>query len=470
MKMNRMTLCALATLTAGAAFAGTDAALIEKEKALIAALPAKRPPNVVCFHLSADHADNQYRCGEPVTFTVKATYADGTPVRFGKVISKLDHFGYTPHPVTFTNDLAAGNVFTVKGKGMAIPGAYRMFCLRKRADGQDEGATWGVMYDAEKITPGSARPADFDAYWDGEVARLDREVPIDLKLDEKDYASSPEVKRYVVSVASFKRRVYGLLSVPTAPGKYPVRLNVPGAGIGNPACWGGISPKVKGEVSLTIVVHEFYPATSWEENGRLYKEQVKRWDAKYHTCKSEWMGMWQAGIGVSREDYFYHDVILGANRMLNWLCSQPYCDLSDVAYSGQSQGGAFGIFLSALNTHVTRATISEPALTGLLAMKIDGRSGGWPGILVSQPADQVKTAEKWAPYFDAAHFAPRIKCPVRFGVGLIDFVCPPHCVYSAYNALPKGLDKKMTCGPGVSHGGPKGPYDDYHKALEDSWK
>ena len=55
-----------------------------------------------------------------------------------------------------------------------------------------------------------------------------------------------------------------------------------------------------------------------------------------------------------------------------------------------------------------------------------------------------------APYFDAAHFAPRMKIPVRVVVGFADTTCPPPCVYAAYNAL-GGTDKSIRNVLGMTH-------------------
>jgi hypothetical protein len=59
-------------------------------------------------------------------------------------------------------------------------------------------------------------------------------------------------------------------------------------------------------------------------------------------------------------------------------------------------------------------------------------------------------AEKWAPYFDGANFASRIRCPVRVAVGFSDETCPPCAVYAAYNEI-EVADKAIGHGIGMTH-------------------
>lgn len=38
-------------------------------------------------------------------------------------------------------------------------------------------------------------------------------------------------------------------------------------------------------------------------------------------------------------------------------------------------------------------------------------------------------------YFDSKNFAPMVKCPVLFGTGTADIVCPPATQFAVYNNL-----------------------------------
>jgi cephalosporin-C deacetylase-like acetyl esterase len=65
-----------------------------------------------------------------------------------------------------------------------------------------------------------------------------------------------------------------------------------------------------------------------------------------------------------------------------------------------------------------------------------------------------------ARYYDVANFAPRVKCPVLVGVGLIDTVCPSPGVFAACNQL-KG-PKEVVVLPVAEHGEKSGSHRPYY--------
>ena len=157
----------------------------------------------------------------------------------------------------------------------------------------------------------------------------------------------------------------------------------------------------------------------------------------------------RAGIAESREDYFYHDVMLGINRAVDWVCARPDVDLNNVSYSGSSQGGGFGLFLTYLNTHFTKAFVAVCAITGHYGYR-QNRMSGWPKLIDRQQPAKRAVAERNAAYFDGVNFAARIKTPIRFIVGFADMTCPPADVYAAYNVCPakdKAIMNAIGSGP-----------------------
>ncbi len=442
----------VAALT-GTGFAGPKPEWVADEHKRIAALPPEAAKQACVFDIFCNRGKGVCTCGEEVGFSVRVKYKDGTYVPYGDVSVKVTDFGNTVlHEAVY--NLETCKVYNVTTK-LDKPGFIHFVVRRTAADGRVEQGIWAVGCDPEKIGPGSERPADFDAFWNDAIAGLDKTVPVDAKCVKDERASDEKHSCYRLSVASHNgRRTWGFLTVPNAPGKYPVKVNVPGAGEG---CWSFPPPGSRPmDVRLTINVFDFEPGVTREEHLKRYNDMGDRWEKKY-AVRGSWRGAWAAGIGVSREDYFYYGAILGANRLLNWVCAQPYADQSQVEYRGQSQGGGFGLYLAGLNRFITRATISEPALTGLLADERDGHRPGWPYVVSCQTTDEAKTnARRFAPYFDGAHFAARIRCQVRMGVGFCDWVCPPHCVYAAYNALKPGIGKRIVPRVLHLHNGPCG--------------
>ena len=415
----------------------------------------------------ADHADCLYSVGDKAEFVVKATYPDGSRLTNGTVsVSVLGVDGKN-------FDAAKDRSFALKVP-VQKPGFLRCIASYKGPDGKSVSAPEvAIACDPRDIRPAVERPKDFDTFWDNAITNLDKTVPADIRYEKEAHSYTKTHTAFRLSCATAGgKRTWGHLCIPNealnpkASKKFPVRLTVPGAG---PGCY-WFTPR-EGEITLTMNVFDFEPGwdahNEWKVHYDRYHEMHKRWTEKYKLQK-DYQG-WAAGFGVSREEVFYYAPILGMNRLVNWLAAQPYVDTRDITYSGQSQGGAFGIFLSALNRHITGATISEPALTGLTE-QFGGRQNGWPNPIAAQSTKEAQDiAAKVAPYFDGVNFAPRITCPVRFGVGYIDTLCPPHCVYAAYNALKPTVDRRIVLGPGVGHGTPKETYEPFDKRLTASW-
>jgi len=392
------------------------------------------------IEVTQDHADALYRAGEEATFTVTVRDGDGQPAKSGLAEWTLDNFG-TKKIGNGRAKLADGNPFTVKGR-LDEEGFLR---LRVRA--QTNSVVWGVGYDVEKIRQAEPCPADFDAYWTAEKARLEREVPLDPKASLDERLSTAAYSCYRVNFATFNgKRVYGFMCVPKDSSKAPfrVRVNVPGAGPG--ATTASTNPN---EIYLVMNVHMFEPeATRGEQNAHMNRQNAALAEKYDLPSRNSYCAL--AGIAESREDYWYHDVMLGINRAVDWVCARPDVDLSQVTYTGSSQGGGFGLFLTYLNGHFTKSFVAVCAITGHFGYK-QGRDPGWPRLISRQRPEKRAAAERNAAYFDGVNFASRIKTPIRFIVGFSDMTCPPADVYAAYNACP-AKDKAIVNAIGSSHG------------------
>ena len=392
--------------------------------------------------VSQDRADALYAVGEEAAFTVKVTDDAGVPLKAGTATWKLDNFG-SVELGDGKADLAAANPFVVRGT-MAEEGF-----LRLTVNASTNRAVWGVGYDVGKIRQAEPCPADFDAYWTAEKARLEREVPLDAKCVRDEKLSRDGLDCYRVSFATFGgKRVYGFLNVPTDKSKAPfrVRVCVPGAGPGASGPW----ERNTSEIYLIMNVHCFEPAADSKEQKRLMDEQNAALSKKYGMPNPKaYCG--QVGITVSREEYWYHDVMLGINRAVDWVCARPDADLTQVTYTGSSQGGGFGLFLNYLNGHFTKAFVAVCAITGHYGYR-QRRQSGWPSLVSSQPKDAASraAAERYAGYFDGVNFAARIRHPIRFIVGFADTTCPPVDVYAAYKVCPSA-DKAIVNAIGSGH-------------------
>ncbi|HHU14998.1 MAG: acetylxylan esterase [Kiritimatiellae bacterium] len=401
----------------------------------------------------ADRDSHVYRCGEPTTFTVRVVDKDNQPLTAGQLSVVLSNFG-TQQVAYAAFDLAKANPVTCTGT-LHEPGFLKCTAVVKLDKAQVRGVS-GAAYEPEKIVAGSPRPADFDAYWDAAIARLEAEVPLDPRVERFDRYCSDKHEAFKVSFATFDGlRVYGFLSVPKGPGPFPVEVNVPGAGPGTTGPNVGMADR--GFIHLVMNVHPFEPAADAEGQKKLYAEQDRQVQERYGVKRYCLAG------AAQRETYFYYRIMLGINRAVNWVAARPDVDKTHFAYTGSSQGGGFGFYLLGLNRHFTKGVIHVPAITDLLGFQ-KGRDSGWPKLIENMRESDKAAAIKAAPYFDGAHFAPRITCPVRVSVGFIDETCPPAAVYAGYNAL-RVADKEIGHGIGMPHR----VFPEFYNRFDQQW-
>ena len=403
---------------------------------VFAALVASAAP--VEFRVVSDHADCLYRLGEEATFTVTAVGSDGAKATAGEVNVALDNFG-PKNQLRRKVDLARENPFVLKGR-LDEPGF-----LRLTLTGEGASKVWGVGYEPTKIVKGSPSPADFDAFWANARAKLAKEVPLDAQMTRVAERSTKDFDYYRISFATFGRRVYGYMSVPTdkARAPYPVELEVAAAGFGD---WtnqmGGSADRIR----VFFSVYPWAPHWDWKAlglasaYGYMNDACLRKYGARDYCV---------AGLSKSREEHFFYPVLLGIDRAVDWLAARPDVDRSRFWYQGTSQGGGFGFYLTGLNPAFTRAALFVPAITDTMGY-LKGRQSGWPQPVERHPDGDRAAVAKNAAYFDGANFASRIRCPVRVAVGFADVTCAPCAVYAAYNAIPVA-DKGIVHGFGMGH-------------------
>ena len=392
------------------------------------------------YKVEMDKPGCVYRCGETATFTVTVLDTANLCSDAAKQEVTLDNFG--PKAIAKeTVEIAKGSKFSVSGT-LDSPGFLRLTLPRTKS----EAFVFGAAFEPEKIKKGSPSPADFDEFWAEAKKKLAAEVPLDLRMDFVAERSTDKFDFYRISFATFGRRVYGFLSVPKdkPKGPFSVRIGVNAAGFGN---WTNDMQGSPDAICAQFAVYDWPMDWKWKEKGLQ-----KKYDSLNDACKSKYScGYASSGITESREEYFYYPVILGIDRAIDWIARAFPVEEASFSYQGTSQGGGFGFYLCGLNHRFTRAAFYVPAITDTMGY-LAGRESGWPKIVEnnSSTPERRAAAEKWAPYFDGANFASRIKCPVRVAVGFSDTTCPPCAVYAAYNEI-KVEDKTIVHGIGMTH-------------------
>ena len=419
----------------------------------------------ICLHLAAkgielrtsmDRSPAVYKVGETAHVKVQL-FEDGRPVG-GKTAVCSWNYG-SSNTVEIARE---GTVFDLRLdrpgqvllRGDLYDGTNRLRGVT--ADNQKEQTLYvwaGALFDPEKIRIERARPADFDAYWDGEVARLKREVPLSsAKVVVKEVKSGkPGFRVFDVTIPGLPPRpTCGYLVVPdgAAPGSLPAVVMFQGAGSSR-----AVKKYYDGAMFFCINPHGVgneVPYAEWKAyfagDGKDY--QYRGWE--------------------DRGKCFFHGQALRAVRGLEWLKTRPEWNGRDLAVEGVSMGGSQSLQAAALDPDVTLCLPRDPALCDHAGFMSSTRNrSGWPWILYSPrnlPALQGAKPEadrlllSNSDYFDNVFFASRIKCPTFLATGLGDDVCFAEGVFKMYNAL--GGPKDVETAPHAIHCGSRNPRAD----------
>ena len=355
-----------------------------------------------------------YRAGDTARFTVSLRRA-GAPVPGARV--RVDLAPERMRPLrTDTVDVERGPR-TIAGS-LAAPGF-----LRATASVVVGGATYTAMataaFDPERIEPTATMPDDFEAFWRKAVEDA-RRVPLDARMTRMPERSTPEVDVYHVSFQNHRAgsRLYGILSMPARPGKYPAVLVVPGAGVR--PYYPSIAVARRGVIVLTIGIH----GIPVDRDSLLYNELRASALADYM----------RAGI-EDRDTYYYKRVFAGVVKAGDFLFALPQFDGGTYAVLGGSQGGALAIVAGAIDPRVKGIVASYPALADHFGY-LHGRAGGWPHVFADTTRVRALAEKKETlRYYDVVNFARLLKVPGIYAWGFNDLTVPPTSVYAAYNVI-----------------------------------
>ena len=299
--------------------------------------------------------------------------------------------------------------------GLLEPGFYQ---VRLR-----DSLRWNIGVRPDEVLSAPDAPEDFDAFWNATLDAL-AQVPLEPTLTEVPAYSNDLRTCYEVRYPSLDGAVAGgILSVPVAPGKYPVCIAYMGYGA-EPYYF---DPSANPERIDFLV--------SVREQG-IFKDPAARWIDR--------------GIG-SRETFYYRGAFCDVRRAIDFAASLEKADTSRMVAWGESQGGAFTFLAAALDSRIKAVAASVPFLGDYADY---ARIVWWPVHEVLETADAEGLSRsqvmEMLRYFDIKNFAPRIHCPVFMAFGLQDETCPPHTNFAIYNNLGTD-DKRFLCVPTCGH-------------------
>lgn len=368
-----------------------------------------------------DHADWLYKTGEKANIEIQF-YKYGIP-RNGEVTYTVgnDLLGTdTKGTVTLKNGRAKINIGTKKTPG------FRDVVLTMKLDGQSYTHHVKVGFSPEKIQPFTQEPKDFNTFWQGNLDELAK-IPLSYTKEiAKEYCTD-KVDCYLVKIPVSRRKqcVYGYLFYPknAQPGKHPVVLCPPGAGIKT------IKEPLRhkyyaenGFIRLEIEIHGLDP--------RLPKETF---DDISRAFNSDPTGYLENGID-NRDRYYMKHVYLALVRCIDLLTSLPEWDGRNVAVQGGSQGGALAIVAAGLDKRVNLCVVNHPALSDMAGYTEKGRTGGYPHFNRMTGLYTPSNISTMA-YYDVVNFARKVKATTYMTWGYNDNTCPPTTSYAVWNTL-----------------------------------
>ena len=318
---------------------------------------------------------------------------------------------------------------TIKIGTMRKPGFLRVKAKIEH-QGKSYSATSTVGFSPEKLVPSTQMPKDFDQFWSENLDKLAK-VKLNPTMELLPERCTEKVNSYLVSYGNVNNtRMYGILTVPKAEGKYPAILRLPGAGVH--AIGGDTKHAEQGAIVLELGIHGIPVNFDGEVYAALNRSAALR---SY------------AMINIDdRNMYYYRRVFLGCVKGVDYLLSLPQCD-GNVGTLGGSQGGLLSIVVSRLHPKVKASAIYFPAFCDQEGY-INGRAGGWPHTFKSEDnrIEEIIEAQR---YYDAANFARGLKAPVFYAFGYNDITCAPTTTYSTYNII--NAPKQLWVSPNTGH-------------------
>ena len=286
-------------------------------------------------------------------------------------------------------------------------------------------------------------PADFDAFWAKQYARLDR-VPMKPELVELP-CGNPKARIYAVQVpCAGLRPVTGYLTVPKAVdagAKFPCRLET--HGYSGDSCQHDAPGWARdNEIVLNINAHgQKLAAFGATEADR----KMLRWEIRSngHTYAFD------PAQNADPETAYFNGMVLRVKRALQYLKTVKGWDGKTLIASGGSQGGLQTIWAAGCGEGVTRA---ESGITWCCDMYTSGKLRTDPALKLAGDGWYIGWTDAMG-YYDAANFARRIPKTCHTFItraGLGDYCCPPTGLAKMWNNMT--CPKKIHWVQGSTHG------------------
>lgn len=282
--------------------------------------------------------------------------------------------------------------------------------------GGNTGRNNGLYAVGAAVAPGrlglsTARPPDFDAFWDAKLA-AQAQVAIDPSVTPIQ-SDIPGIEESVFTLDALGSKVHGYVAKPARQGRFPAIIQLQYAGIYAVDPHWAAQRASDGWLVINVDAHDKLPS---DPSGEVPKSYV-------------------AVGNTDREKSYFLGMYLRDSRAFDYLLTRPDWDGTTIVLIGGSQGGQQSLALAGLRSEkITAVLVCVPAGADTNG-DLHGRKSGFP----NWPSDNPEAMET-AVYFDPVNFASRIKAPVMAGMGFIDTVSPPAGIWTALNQILGGTE------------------------------
>jgi cephalosporin-C deacetylase len=394
--------------------------------------------------VTPDRASGIYQVGDTVHWRVE--WKDPSrppPVHYHLLLGQLTEAGQGD--LSFSNNAAALDA------KLDAPGTMLAVVTWKTAEGREGRAAAGAVAAPDRIALSAPCPDDFDAFWKAKLQEL-AQTPASPQLEPVDIGKK-DLAYWKITMGNIRgTQIHGQLARPAHGRRLPALLILQWAGVyGLQRDW-VLGRAAEGWLVLNIEPHNL----PIDRPEAFYKEQQA--GGPLHDY-------WRIG-NDDRETSYYLRMYLSCYRAADYLAHRDDWDGQTLVVMGGSQGGMQSLMTAGFYPKITAALAIVPAGCDMLGPVV-GRKGGWPQWYACTEGKDPAKVHEASRYFDVANFAPRIKCPVLVGLGLIDETCPAAGILAAVNQIRS--PKEVIIIPGAEHQEINGSHGAYNRRCNGDW-
>jgi cephalosporin-C deacetylase-like acetyl esterase len=309
------------------------------------------------------------------------------------------------------------------------PGFFDFNCSYKYGK-NNRIAKFRIGIDPEKVIVQKDSSADLANFWLKARADLSQVNP-DFKLIPQPDLSNEKREVYLVEMYSLDTvLIRGWYAIPRFGGKYPVIVRFPGFS-------GSLEPS------------NFFNLDGFAEfllNTRGHGNSKDDINPGFGSP-----GYYGYGI-QDKEKFIYRGAYMDCIRAIDFVCSRPEIDSTNIALEGVSQGGRLAYVTAALDNKRIKVCVSNiPGFCDFPELRVIEPDVDNYFLNSAYPEYQVTLDQIYSTlsYIDMINLGDAIKCPVLLGMGLMDEEHPARTVIAAYNVV--NSEKELLVFPAAAH-------------------